>query len=114
MDKDHKLIAMLIPIILVLSLVLYVFPGYSNFKTDISSPIINQTNNSSINESSTNSSSLENQNNQISQQGTQSNYNNYPSNQNSNTNSNSGNSTDESTNPDVPVGPIEPSNDTII
>ena len=112
MDKDYKLIAILIPVILILSLAFYIIPGYSNIKTDIASPIINQTNNSSINESTSNSSGIEKQNNQISEQGTYSNYNNYNTNQNSNTNSDPGKSTDEPNNPDVPVNPEEPSNDT--
>jgi len=50
-DKDYKLITVLIPILLVLSLVLNIFPGYLNI--DITSPLVIQTN-LSINGSSTN------------------------------------------------------------
>ncbi|MDD3984514.1 MAG: hypothetical protein PHY59_01170 [Methanobacterium sp.] len=99
MDRDYKLIGVLIPIILVLSLVLYIFPGYSNI--DIASPIINQTN-QSTNGSLINTSLLDH-NKQISQGK-------YPTNpkkpiDNSNTTSDITNNTDKPKVPDEPIGP---------
>ncbi len=46
----------LIPIILVLSIALYLFPDASGLKTEITAPILNQTDNSSLNQSSLNTS----------------------------------------------------------
>jgi hypothetical protein len=51
MNKDYKLMAGLIPIILVLSIALYLFPDASGLNTEIIAPILNQTDNSSLNQS---------------------------------------------------------------
>jgi hypothetical protein len=51
MNKDYKLMAGLIPIILVLSIALYLFPDVSGLNTEIVAPILNQTDNSSLNQS---------------------------------------------------------------
>ena len=56
MNKDYKLMAVLIPIILILGLALYIFPDASGLKTDIATPLMNQTNNSSLNQTSSNQS----------------------------------------------------------
>ena len=60
MNKDHKLMAGLIPIILMLSIVLYISPDASGLTTNIATPLLNQTDNSSLTPSS-NISSSENQ-----------------------------------------------------
>jgi hypothetical protein len=56
MNKDYKLMAGLIPIILVLSIALYLFPNASGLNAEIAAPILNQTDNSSLNQSSLNTS----------------------------------------------------------
>jgi len=60
MNKDHKLMAGLIPVILMLSIVLYISPDVSGLTTDIPIPLLNQTDNSSLTPSS-NITSSENQ-----------------------------------------------------
>ncbi len=60
MNKDHKLMAGLIPVILMLSIVLYISPDASGLTTDIPIPLLNQTDNSSLTPSS-NITSSENQ-----------------------------------------------------
>ena len=56
----------LIPVILILSIVLYMSPDASGLKTDIVTPLLNQTDNSSLTQSS-NISSSENQIDQLDQ-----------------------------------------------
>jgi len=113
MNKDYKLMALLIPIILVLSIVLYISPDASGLTTNIATPLLNQTDNSSLNQSSTNSSPVATQINPIANQSSQgtsvnnnNNYNspanNYPTN-NGNTSSNTDNTTTNS-------NPINPTN----
>ena len=102
--------ACLIPIILILSFALYLFPNASGLKTDIAAPIMNQTDNSSINQSSINSTP-ETQVDTLGTQSTQDSSNNYYTPQNStDTGSNTDNSTTQPTNPDIPT---DPTNSTI-
>ena len=98
MNKDYKLMAGLIPIILVLSFALYLFPDASGLKTDITAPIINQTDNSSLNESSINSAP-ETQNDTLVTQNTQDSTNYYVPPDNTDTGSNTDNTTTEPTDP---------------
>jgi len=111
MNKDYKLMALLIPIILILSFTLYIFPDASNQATNIATPL-NQINNTSSNQSSTNISSentpvnpLINQNSQ----GTSINNYNPPTN-NANTGSNNRNTNTDTNNQDNPITPTEPIN----
>jgi hypothetical protein len=96
MNKDYKLMASLIPIILVLSIALYLFPDASGLKTDITAPIINQTDNSSLNESSINSAP-ETQNDTLGNQNTQDSSDYYNPPDNTDTGSNTDNNTNEPT-----------------
>lgn len=109
MNKDYKLMAVLIPIILILGMGLYLFPDDSGLNTDIASPLMNQTNNSTINQTSDNTT-LKNQsdsiNTQDSQVATNTNY--YPT----NNPTDSGSTTDNTTDVD-PNTPVEPSNGSI-
>ena len=117
MNKDYKLMAMLIPIILILGTALYIFPDASGLKTDIATPLLDQANNSSLNQSS-NFSSIENQTNPINTQYSQvaTNNNNYYSptepNDSGSTSDNSSNT--DPNNPTEPDVPVDPSNDSII
>ena len=105
MNKDYKLMAMLIPIILILGGALYIFPDASGLKTDIATPLLEQTNNSSLNQTS-NNSIVENQTNPINTQYSQvaANNNNYYSPTEPN---DPGSSSDNSSNND-PTNPTEP------
>jgi len=116
MNKDYKLMALLIPIILILSFTLYIFPYASSSTTNIATPLLNQIDNTPSNQSSTNIpsentpvNSLINQNSQ----GTSTIYNNNynPPTNNANTGSNDGNtSTDTTNNQNNPNTPTEPIN----
>jgi hypothetical protein len=107
MNKDYKLMAVLIPIILVLSLALYLFPDASGLKTEIIAPILNQSDNSSLNQSSVNSTPVT-QTDTLGTQNTQGN-DNYTPPDNTDT-GNTDNTTNEPNNPDESE---DPSNSTI-
>ena len=111
MDKDQKLIAGLIPIILILSLTLYLFPESSGLTATIQAPLMNQTNHSVTTKVSNNSSTVGTQSqsaNTQTSQSTSSSSNYYPSSTNTNTNTNTGNS---SSNP-TPSNPTDTGNGT--
>jgi hypothetical protein len=98
MNKDYKLMAGLIPIILVLSIVLSLFPDASGLKTEITTPILSQTNNSSLNQSSDNTT-YKTEVDSVGTQYTQDNtYNDYTPPDNTDTSSEDNNT--EPTNPD--------------
>ncbi len=113
MNKDYKLMAALIPIILILGLALYIFPNASGLKTDIASPLMNQTDNSTLNQTY-NNTTIQNQPDSINTQNSQvaTNTNNYYP---TNNPTNSVTPTDNTTgvDPNIPVEPIEPTNNSI-
>ena len=93
----------LIPIILVLSIALYLFPDASGLKTEIAAPILNQTDNSSLNQSYLNTSETQTDN-PVTQntQDTSDNYYTPPDNTDSDTDTGNTNETD---NPDDTTDP---------
>jgi hypothetical protein len=107
MNKDYKLMAGLIPIILVLSIALYLFPDASGLKNEMMGPILNQTDNSSLNQDFVNSTP-ETQTDTLGAQNIQGNDNYYTPPDNTDT-GNSDNTSTDPTNPDVPVDPTNSS-----
>jgi hypothetical protein len=107
MNKDYKLMAGLIPIILVLSVALYLFPDASGLKTEIAAPILNQTDNSSLNQTSPNPVT-ETQSDALGTQYTQD-----TSDYNPPDNTNTGSDTGNTTEPADPDDTTDPTNTTI-
>lgn len=108
MNKDYKLMAALIPVILILSVTLYLFPDSSGISTQIQAPLLNQTNNTTVNQTTTNQTATDTQtqtntqNSQSTTSGSGNSY--YNSNQGSyNGNSNSGNSSYYPSEPSTPT-----------
>jgi len=110
MNKEYKLMTALIPIILILSMALYLFPDSSGITTQLEAPLQNQTNNTTTNLTTTNNLTTPNtQTDAQSSQSTNSNSgssSNYNSNQGSYTNDN-----DDDSNSYTPTEPTTPTTD---
>lgn len=107
LNKDYKIMACLIPIILILSVVMYIFPDVTGINTDLAAPLLlNQTNNTTYDINTNNSTILKDQSQSTNIQGSQysstdySNNNNYQPNDSSDT-SDTGSNTDNSTSTDA-------------
>ncbi len=100
MDTDYKLMAVLIPIILVLCTVFYMFPNTSGVNAEIASAMLDQTNNSSINQTVSNTT-VKTQSNPVNNQNSQviiNNNNTYSNNNKTSTNTNDNSTTEISNN----------------
>ena len=110
MNKEYKIMTALIPIILILSITLYLFPGSSGITTQLEAPLLNQTNNTTTNVTTQNQTTSNTQTDTQSSQSTNINSgssSNYNSNQGSNNNYNDNNSYT----PTEPTTPTTPTTD---
>lgn len=107
LNKDYKIMAGLIPIILILSVVLYIFPGATGINTNLAGPLlVNQSNNTTSNLVTNNSTSPLNQGQSVNAQDypsspTDSSNNNNDQKSNTNDTSNTDTGTDNSTSTDT-------------